>query len=110
MSSIFMANRLGIPCIQSKAVSVTSSAVVFTFNAHPQVNAYFQGIIAVKISNEFTAPTTAVKVQFATEGVANSTRDLVGVGGDSIMSDDWNGTGIYLCFYDRSSEKLQLLT
>ena len=103
-------NGGGIPCIESTAVSVTTSAVTFTFNSHPFVRNNFSGLILVKISNSFAAPDPAVPVEFVTAGVPNSTQPVLTAAGTPITSTDWSGEGVYLFFYDRENNQLILLT
>lgn len=105
-----MTNRNGFPCIESTGVTVTADEVIFSFNPHLYVNRNFQGGFFVKINDTYTAPATALPIKFTTTGVANSTVNLVGLGGVNITTDELNQTGIYICFYDRSSNVLQLLT
>lgn len=103
-------NGGGIPCIESTAVNLTTTAATFTFNSHPFVRNDFSGLILVKISNTFTAPAPAVPVQFATEGVANSTQPVLTFNGTAVTTDTLGGEGVYLFFYDRENNQLILLT
>ena len=103
-------NGGGIPCIESTAVNVTTTAATFTFNAHPFVGNNFSGLILVKISNSFTAPDTAVPVQFTTNGVSNSTQPVLTFNGTPVTTADWEGEGVYLFFYDRENNQLVVLT
>ena len=103
-------NGGGIPCIESIAVNLTTTAATFTFNSHPFVRNNFSGLILVKISNTFTAPTPAVPIQFVTEGVASSTQSVLTFNGTAVTTDDWQGEGVYLFFYDRENNQLILLT
>lgn len=103
-------NGGGIPCIESTSVDLTTTAATFAFNAHPFVRNNFSGLILVKISNSFTAPGTAVPVQFVTTGVANSTQPVLTFNGTAVTTADWEGEGVYLFFYDRENNQLILLT
>ena len=110
MAAYFFSNRLGIPNIESQSVEVTGDAVVYSFKAHPQINAFFQGLIAVKLSQPIpTGTTSTLPIRFSTIGVANSTKDLRGHN-TPVTAGDIAGTGVYLCFYDRESDILQLAT
>lgn len=103
-------NGGGIPCIESTSVDVTTTAATFMFNPHPFVRNNFSGLILVKINNAFTAPATAVPVQFATSGVAGSTQPVLTFNGTAVTTADWGGEGVYLFFYDRENNQLILLT
>lgn len=105
--SVFYINR--IPCIETTGVNVTADNVIFSFNPHPFVNRFFQGPIFVKVNNAFTAPETAVPIQFTTTNVPNSTITLTGKNNVEITTDDWEGTGIYMVFYDRVTNTLELI-
>jgi hypothetical protein len=105
-----MCNRNGFPCIESTGVTVDENGVTFSFNPHIYINNNFQGAFFCKITDTYTAPETAVPVKFTTTGVANSTVNLVGYNNANITSAEFNATGIFMCFYDRVSNVLQLLT
>jgi hypothetical protein len=105
-----MCNRNGFPCIESTGVTVTADEVLFSFNPHSYVNNNFQGAFFVKISQTYTAPGTPLPIKFTTTGVSNSTVNLTGLGDANITSETFNATGIYICFYDRADNTLQLLT
>lgn len=103
-------NRNGIPCIQSNGVNLTTTAATFSFDPHPFVGSRFAGLIAVKIRDGFTSPTTAVPIQFTTTGVPNSTMTLQGYGNQVVSTADWAGQGIYLAFYDSDTRELHLVS
>lgn len=102
-------NRNGIPCIESQSVNLTTTACTFMFRDHPFRNQAFQGFIVVKINQTFEAPTTAVPIQFSTINAANSTNIVKTYAGANVTTSTWKGPGIYLLFYDRTSDTLQLI-
>lgn len=109
-AAYYNSNRFGIPNIESQSVEVSADAVTFTFLPHAQFGAYFQGIIAVKLAQAIpTGTTSTLPVRFSTKGIPNSAKDLRGHE-TPITAGDIPGTGIYLCFYDRATDILQLLT
>lgn len=112
MASTFLrtVNNRGIPTIQSAGFTLTDSALTFSFNSHPNTSNNFSGLIAVKVTDTFTAPGTAVPVYFVTQGVAGSTIALTTYNGAAVTSSTWPGTGIHLVFYDRESNVLQLIS
>jgi hypothetical protein len=104
-------NQGGIPCIEDTGVTLTTAAATFSFNRHSFVRGNFSGLILVKITSTFTAPTTAVDIQFVTAGVANSTQTVYESNTmTAVTTATWPGPGIYLAMYDRESDKLVLLT
>lgn len=98
----------GIPCIESSNITVGDSLLV-SFNPVYSFNSRFSGLIAIKINNTFTAPESAVPVEFVVTGVSGSTIGLTKIGGTSVTSDELV-QGIYLVFYDRSSNTMQLVS
>lgn len=102
-------NNRGIPCIESNSVATTTDAIIFSFNMYDFIGNNFSGLIAIKISQQFTAPVTAVPIRFITKNVSNSVIDVETLNNTVVTSADWQGTGIYIAFYDRESNKLQLI-
>lgn len=106
MTFVRYANRAGWPCIESTSANLTTSELTYTFNRHPYVNNYFYGGLFIKLSSTPTAPDTAVPVQFTTSG--GSTVSVLDHKGDAITTATISD-GIYEGFYDRDTNKLQLL-
>lgn len=101
---LFMANRNGIPRLESTGVSVNANSVVFNFRKNAFVNRNFAGLILFKLP-AYTAPTTAVPVIFDTDGEQQA---VTTTGGDAVTSAELNKSGVYLAFYDGNT--LQLMT
>lgn len=101
---LFMANRNGIPRLESTGVVVNDNNVVFQFRKNAFFNRNFVGIIMFKLP-AYTAPTTAVPVIFDTDGEQQA---VTVAGGDAVTSAQLNKSGVYLAFYDGNT--LQLLT
>lgn len=105
-------NRNGIPCIESQSVNLTDTGCTFQFKPHAFLNGPYMGLVAIKIAQSITAPTTAVPIYFTTVSAngASATNQLkVRQNGTAITTSTWQGTGVYLCFYDRTTDTLQLL-
>lgn len=100
----FMANRNGIPRIEATGVSVSTTAVVYSFQRNAFYNRNFAGLIIFRLP-AYTAPTTAVPIIFDTDGEQQAVTTL---GGAPVTSAQLNQSGVYLAFYDGST--LQLLT
>lgn len=105
----YFSNKQGIPNIESQSVSVGTDAITFNFNPHSQLGAWFQGLIVVKISQSFPTQANPLPIKFATIGFSDSAKNLV-AHETNVTTGDWPGQGIYLCFYDRATDKLQLIT
>lgn len=103
-----LANRQGIPRLETTGVTVGTADVRFSFNNHPFLFRNFNGLILVKISQVIPTGTTAtLPVLFDTNGrVKNVTK----IGGTNVLVSDITGTGIYLAYYESNSDTLQLLT
>lgn len=108
-TSVFfnLVNIGGIPCIENNNVTLTTENATYNFNSPRRPDPNFSGLIAVKIVDA-AAPETAVPVRFSTVGIANSTVDLVTLGGTAVTTAGLVN-GIHLVFYDRFSNTLQLL-
>ena len=101
------ANINGIPCIKTQTVVVSDAAVTFKFapdfNGRP-----FRGLILVYISEAIPEGTTpTLPIQFS---MAGTTSTLTLAGGDNVTVADLPGTGIYLVYFDRWADTLQLIS
>ena len=108
MATSFLFNRVnieGIPCIESQTVTASASAVTFTFKPQIIASPRFSGLIAVKITTAADTASAALPVQFSMGGEVIS---LTEAGGTEVTGADLL-VGIYLVFYDRSSNVLQLI-
>lgn len=101
------ANINGIPCIKTQSVVVSDTAVTFKF-APDFDGRPFRGLILVYISDEIpTGTTTTLPVQFSMAGVTST---LTLAGGANVTVADLPGTGIYLVYFDRWADTLQLIS
>lgn len=99
-----MANRNGIPRIEATGVTVSDSAVTFSFQKNAFYNRAFSGLLILKLI-AFTVPTTAVPILFNTNGASQT---VLGLNGEALTSANLNQSGIYLAFYD--GDAFQILT
>lgn len=106
MTPLRYSNRNGFPCIESTAATLTTTGLTYAFNRHPYVNNYFYGGLFIKLTGTPTAPTTAVPVYFLTQG--SNTTEVLDKNGAAITTATI-ADGIYIAFYDRDTNKLQLL-
>lgn len=98
----YIANRFGIPRLQSTSVSVSTTAVTYDFRSAGAGN--FAGLILVNLAQAIPdGTTTTLPVKF---GNVQLTR----LGNAEVTVADLEGTGIYLAYYDSTSGQLQLLT
>lgn len=100
-------NQRGIPTIQSRSVTVSDTSVDFKFN--PDWNSRpFRGLLLVYLADEIpTGTTTTLPIRFS---MAGTTSNVTLAGGANLTVADLPGTGVYLFYYDRFSDTLQLLS
>ena len=103
-----MANKNGIPRLESTGVAVGASNVRFSFRSHPFLSAPFSGLILFRLAQPMPTGTTGtLPVVFDTNG---SMQALTTLNGADVTAADIAGTGIYLCYYESGSNTLQILT
>ena len=99
-------NINGIPTIQTQSVSVSDTAVNFTFKPDYDYNP-FRGLLLVYISEAIPTGTTGtLPITFT---MAGKTQTVVLPSGDNWTAADLTSTGVYLVYYDRYSNILQLI-
>ena len=102
-------NRSGIPAISSNSVTVGTTAVSYDFYNHVNVGSPFRGIIVVRLNQAIPAGTTGtLEINFTSNG--GNAKVLRGFDNETVTVADIAGTGIYLVWYESSSDTLQLLT
>ena len=100
-------NIRGIPTIKTQTVLVSDTAVTFKF-APDFDGRPFRGLILVYISEAIPEGTTGtLPIQFS---MAGTTSNVTFAGGDNVTVADLPGTGIYLVYYDRWADTLQILS
>lgn len=99
-------NINGVPTIESRSVVVSDTSVDFKFNPDWDRRP-FRGLILVNLSEEIPAgTTTTLPIRFS---MAGTTSNVTVAGGDNLTVADLPGVGVYLFYYDRFSDTLQLL-
>lgn len=101
------ANRNGFPMIESNGVEVTETNVVITipnraFNFLPR-----RGMILFRLNTEIPAAGDALPVVFSANGFQ---QQVTLVGGANAVGTNFGGIGVYLMFYDKLTNVLQLMT
>lgn len=106
------ANQGGFPCIECIAMNTVGTVTTFTFNNHPyrQTNR-FSGGFWVKFPNAITETTTNT-IQFDTQGVGGSTVSVYSNNGAALTIASLTSTDqtIHLFFYDKDSNRVQLIS
>lgn len=102
-------NVNGIPAISSNSVTVGTTSVSYDFYNHVNVGRPFRGILIVRLNQAIPAGTTdTLEIQFTTN--SGNAKTLTKYDGEAATVADIAGTGIYLVWYESSSDTLQLLT
>ena len=102
-------NQSGIPALRSLSVTVGTNDVRFDFNNHRNVGRPFRGLLVINLAQVIPAGTTATLPIVFTSG-GGSVAALTTFNGDPVTVADITGTGIYLAWYESTSDSLQLLT
>lgn len=99
-------NQRGIPTIQSRGVVVSDTSVDFKFN--PDWNSRpFRGLLLVNLADAVPTGTTAtLPIRFSMAGTSSN---VTVAGGGNLTVADLPGLGVYLLYYDRLADTLQLL-
>lgn len=104
-------NQGGFPCIEVTKVTTVGTVTTFSFNNHPyrQTNRFFGGFF-VKFPNAVTETGTNT-VQFDTQGVGGSAVSVYSNTGAALTVAGLTSTDqtIHLFFYDRDSNRVQLV-
>ncbi len=101
-------NRRGIAEIATTGVTVNTDNVVFTFPNHAFAGAWYRGLVLINLAQGIPTDTTGtLPVLFETNGV---TKPLTTYNGAAVTVADITGTGIYLVYYNKQTDTLQLMT
>lgn len=99
-------NIRGVPTIKAQSVTVSDTSVDFKFN--PDWNSRpFRGLLLVYLPDEIPTGTTGtLPIRFS---MAGTTSNVTVAGGANLTVADLPGVGVYLFYYDRFSDILQVL-
>lgn len=103
-------NSRGIPCIRNINATLDDTRMTITFAPHANVSDYFQGLFLVKLDNIPPTPTGAdpVPVYLFTEGYLGSEKQLFTPQSEPVPSNEVED-GVYLCFYDSTTNKVRVM-
>lgn len=99
------ANRNGIPMIESSSVQVTDTNVLINIPNRAFRFLNGTGLILFRLNTEITD--TTLPILFSSN---DFTQPLTLVGGTAATGTDISGVGIYLIYYAKNSNVMQLLT
>lgn len=105
-------NQGGIPAIQTVAVNTVGTVTTLSFNSHPyrQTNRFY-GFFVIRIDQNTSGITSTNTVQFDTQGVGGSAVDVYQANGQIATVNELTSLGqsVYLCFYDRDNNRVQII-
>ena len=97
-------NINGVPTIQSRRVTVSTTSVDFLFRPEWEIGP-FRGLILVYLSEDIPeGTTTTLPISFT---MAGNTQNVTTASGDNWTVADVVGPGVYLFYCDRTSNILQ---
>lgn len=97
-----------IPTIESTSVSVTATEVTFNFRSNPLTPTPFRGLLVVKLEAIPAGTTTTLPINFAS--TVNGSQAVTTWNGAALTVADLPGSGVYLFYYDRLANVLQIMT
>lgn len=102
-------NTRGIATIESIGVTATATEVTFTFNSDSPMPTPFRGLLVVKLAQAIPAGTaTTLPVIFTSQ--RNGSQNVTTYNGVNATVAEFSGTGVYLFYYDRLTNVLQLIS
>ena len=106
-------NQGGIPAIQTVAVNTVGTVTTLSFNSHPyrQTNRFY-GFFVIRIDQDISGIISTNTVQFDTQGVGGSAIDVYQANGQIATINELTSLGqsVYLCFYDRDNNRVQIIS
>ena len=99
------ANRRGIPMIESTNVTVGDTAVTVTLPNRVFRWLNDKGVVLFRLNQEITD--TTLPIVFSSN---DFTQAVTLVGGDAATGTQFVATGVYLLYYDKNANLMQLLT
>lgn len=99
------ANRNGIPMIESNSVEITTTNVVINIPNRAFRFLSGTGLILFRLNTEIT--NTSLPILFSSN---EFTQPLTLVGGVNATGADIASVGVYLIYYDKNSNLMQLMT
>ena len=101
------ANRNGIPMIENTNITVNTDNVVIGIPRRAFRFLNGNGVILFRLNTALPEAAGTLPILFASN---EFTQPVTLIGGDSATATQFTGTGIYLIYYDKNSNLLQLLT
>lgn len=107
INPIYLANRQGIPRIQTSAIDIGTTSIKFTVPSTSICSNDYSGLILLKFNQELPSGTTTTLPIVVTSALCGD-KNITVAGGS-----DWTAanftSGIHLCYYESSTSTLQLI-
>lgn len=101
-------NRRGIPMLESTSVTVTDTNVVFNLPNRAFRGLNDHGVVMFRLNQPIPEGTTGtLPIVFSSN---EFTQPLTNIGGTAITAAQITGIGVYLIYYSKGSNTMQLLT
>ena len=101
------ANRNGIPMIESTNITVNTDNVVIGIPRRAFRFLNGNGVILFRLNTALPEAAGTLPVLFASN---EFTQPVTVVGGDAATGAEFSGVGVYLIYYDKNANILQLMT
>ena len=101
------ANRKGIPMIESTSVSADTENVTIMLPNRVFRWLNQKGVVLFRLGQEIPTGSEELPILFSSN---DFTQPVTVVGGDAATGEQLNGTGVYLIYYDKDANLMQLLT
>jgi hypothetical protein len=96
----------GIPTLEVRRITVSETSVDFQFRPDFDSNP-FRGLLLIYVPEAIpTGTTDTLPIRFS---MAGNTQNVTTAGGTDLTVADFEGVGVYLVYYDRYANVLQLI-
>lgn len=104
-------NRRGIPLIESSGVETTDTQVIITIANRAFRFLDDRGIFLFRLNQPIPEGSDTLPIVFSWTGFLQTfTQRLTLVGGEDATEEELEGSGVYMIYYDKSCNLLQLMT
>lgn len=108
INPFYFSNRRGVPKIDVQSVNVTDTNVEFVLPNNAFRTLAENGLVLIRIGVAIPTGTTATLPVVFTAN--QSTQAVTDVGSAEVTAADIPSTGVYLFFYDKTANVIQLLS
>lgn len=105
-------NRRGIPLIESSSVTTDDTNAIINISNNAFRFLETRGIFLFRLNTEIPTAAATLPIIFSWTGLngQSRTQSLTIVGGDPATATQLSGTGVYIIYYDKSANILQLIS